>query len=135
MHTCTLHLSKMKKHCPMPVFLFLAGNLYYFVLGLLLCLPLSSAILSCTYCIPARLHNFLSHWTRGVTKRCRLSWLTNSALAYEPQMVEGGSCWVSANKYSCAHGTQIINFGDLSPYLTYALDLRTSGSVPFVSVC
>ncbi len=47
----------------------------------------------------------------------------------------GGSCWVSANEYSCAHGTQIINFGDLTPYLTYALDLRTSGSVPFMSVC
>jgi len=30
----------------------------------------------------------------------------------------GGGCGVSANKYSCAHGAQ-INFGDLSPYLTY----------------
>ncbi len=29
--------------------------------------------------------------------------------------VAGG---VSANEYSCAHGTQ-INFGDLTPYLTY----------------
>jgi hypothetical protein len=25
---------------------------------------------------------------------------------------------VSANEYSCAHGAQ-INFGDLTPYLTY----------------
>ncbi len=25
---------------------------------------------------------------------------------------------VSANEYSCAHGAQ-LNFGDLSPYLTY----------------
>jgi hypothetical protein len=24
------------------------------------------------------------HYTQGVTKRCRLSWLTNSALVYEP---------------------------------------------------
>ncbi len=31
----------------------------------------------------------------------------------------GGGCGVSANEYSCAHGAQ-INFGDLSPYLTYA---------------
>jgi hypothetical protein len=31
---------------------------------------------------------------------------------------EGGSCGVSANEYSCAHGAQ-INFGDLSPYLTF----------------
>jgi hypothetical protein len=40
---------------------------------------------------------------QGVTKRYRLSWLTNS----------------SANEYRCAHGAQ-INFGDLTPYLTYA---------------
>ncbi len=54
---------------------------------------------------------FLGH--QGVTKRCRLSWLTNSSLVYE-------GCGVSANEYSCAHahGAQ-INFGDLSPYLTY----------------
>ncbi len=32
---------------------------------------------------------------------------------------EGGvACAVSANEYSCAHGAQ-INFGDLTPYLTY----------------
>ncbi len=37
-------------------------------------------------------------FTTGVTKRCRLSLLTNSVLVY-----------------SCAHGTQ-INFGDLTPY-------------------
>jgi hypothetical protein len=49
-----------------------------------------------------------------VTKRCRLSWLTNSAL-YEPKC--GGWDWgVSANEYSCAQ----IFFGDLTPYLTYA---------------
>jgi hypothetical protein len=24
-------------------------------------------------------------WEQGVTKRCRLSWLTNSALVYEPK--------------------------------------------------
>jgi hypothetical protein len=38
----------------------------------------------------------------------------------------GGSVGVSANEYSCAHGAQ-INFGDLTPYLTYdANDLTTS---------
>ncbi len=31
----------------------------------------------------------------------------------------GGSCGVSANEYSCAHGAQ-INFGHLTPYLTNA---------------
>jgi hypothetical protein len=38
----------------------------------------------------------------GVTKRS-LSWLTNSALVYEPKCGEGGSCGVSgsANEYSC----------------------------------
>ncbi len=39
---------------------------------------------------------------QGVAKRCRLSWLANSALVYEPQMRgEEGSCGVSANEYSC----------------------------------
>jgi hypothetical protein len=30
------------------------------------------------------------HVERGVTKRCRLSWLTNSALVYEPKGGGGG---------------------------------------------
>ncbi len=59
---------------------------------------------------------------RGVTKRCRLFWLTNSALGYEPKCGGGGGgvegCGVSANEYSCEHGAQ-INFGDLILYLTY----------------
>jgi hypothetical protein len=55
----------------------------------------------------------------GFAKSCRLSWLTNSALVYEPKC--GGSCGVSANEHSCAHGAQ-INFGDLTPYSTYAQD-------------
>jgi hypothetical protein len=39
---------------------------------------------------------------QGVTQRCRLSWLTNSALVYAPKRVEGDeSCAVSANVYSC----------------------------------
>jgi hypothetical protein len=29
-----------------------------------------------------------------------------------------GSCGVSANEFNCTHGAQ-INFGDLTPYLTY----------------
>ncbi len=41
---------------------------------------------------------------QGVTKRCRQSSLTNSALVKRVQMRgEGGSCWVSANENSCAH--------------------------------
>jgi hypothetical protein len=39
---------------------------------------------------------------QGATNRCCLSWLTNSALVYEPKCGgEGGSCGVSANEYSC----------------------------------
>ncbi len=49
--------------------------------------------------------------------------------------MEGGGGVAGSQPMSTANGTQIINFGDLTPYLTYALDLRTSGSVPFVSVC
>jgi hypothetical protein len=39
---------------------------------------------------------------RGVTKRCRLYWLTNCALVHEPKCGGGGgvSCGVSANEYS-----------------------------------
>ncbi len=63
---------------------------------------------------------------QGVTKRCRLSWLTNSALVCEPKCGgEGGCCGVSANDYSCAHGAQ-INFKVLTPYLTYGIQQRST---------
>ena len=55
--------------------------------------------------------------TPEVTKRCRLSLATNSALLYEPKNTSR-SCGVLANEYSCAHGAQ-KNFGDQTPYLTY----------------
>ncbi len=58
--------------------------------------------------------------TQGVTKRCRLSWLTNSALVlvYEPKCggvgeLRGISQWVQL--YTGAQ----INLGDLTPYLNY----------------
>jgi hypothetical protein len=54
----------------------------------------------------------------GVKKRCRLPWLTNSTLVYEPKCGGWGSRGVSANEYRSAHGAQ-INFADLTPYLTY----------------
>jgi hypothetical protein len=54
---------------------------------------------------------------QGVTKKCRLSWLTNSALVYEPKW-GGAGLRGPTNRYSCAHGAQ-INFGDVIPYLTY----------------
>jgi hypothetical protein len=56
---------------------------------------------------------------QGVTKRCRLSWLTNSALVYEPKCGGGvaGSQTMSTAVHK-AHGAQ-INFGELTPYLSY----------------
>jgi hypothetical protein len=53
------------------------------------------------------------------TKRCRLSWLTNSTLVYEPKCGgKGVNCGASANEYSCAQGAQ-LNFGDMTAYLIY----------------
>ncbi len=54
---------------------------------------------------------------QGVTKRCRLSRLTNSALVYEPK------CRVPANECSCAHGAQ-KNLGDLTTYWTYVIRFK-----------
>ncbi len=45
-------------------------------------------------------------WAEGITKRCRLSWVENSAIVYEPKWGGGGGC---CNEYNCAHGAQ-INF-------------------------
>ncbi len=56
---------------------------------------------------------FVDGSTQGVTKRCRLSWLTNGALVYEPKC---GACGVSAIRPNT--GAQ-INVGDLTPYLNY----------------
>ncbi len=77
---------------------------------------------------PMMIHRYLSSIAhnnipffvnQGVTKRCRLSWLTNSALVYEPKCGrgEGGGvvCGVSDDEYSCAHGA-LINSGVLTPY-------------------
>jgi hypothetical protein len=53
-----------------------------------------------------------------------ISWLTNSALVYRVQMRGDGGI-VGSQPMSTAvhitwHGAQ-INFGDLTPYLTYAI--------------
>jgi hypothetical protein len=62
------------------------------------------------------------HRNHGVIKTCRLSWLTNSTLVYEPKCGGRGVLRVSGNAYSCTHGAQ-INFGDLTLYLTYGRNL------------
>ncbi len=50
---------------------------------------------------------------QGVTKRCNLSWLTNSALVEEPKCggKAGGSWGVSANEYSCTQEPNFITYG------------------------
>ncbi len=97
---------------------------------------LSENLGTCAY----EMHKFLGvnqssnhkHLQQGVTKRCRLSWLTNSALVREPKCggwgvrLRGLSQWES-----CAHGGQ-INCEYLTPYLTY--DLRYSMSLPKVYI-
>jgi hypothetical protein len=48
---------------------------------------------------------------QGATNRCRLSWLTNSALVYEPKCGKGGGCCgVLTNKYEiCTNCTWCPN--------------------------
>jgi hypothetical protein len=58
-------------------------------------------------------------FTQGATKRCRLSWLTNSALVYEPKCGERGELRGLKPMSTAYKGAQ-INFEDLTPYLTYA---------------
>jgi hypothetical protein len=92
-----------------------------------------------------------NEYSQGDTKTCRLSLRTNSVLvSYTVQgpmrggLGGGGGCRVSANEYNCAHHVtwspnklwrsisifnllvQLytcaqINFGDVTPYLTYSL--------------
>ncbi len=66
---------------------------------------------------------------QGVTKRCRLSWLTK----IRPRM--RGVFGVSVNEFSsCAHGVQ-INFGDLTPYLTYGQSIFEGRTKMFTLLC
>jgi hypothetical protein len=59
---------------------------------------------------------------QGVTKRCRLSWLTNSALFMSQNVGgEGGVAWSQPMCTAVHHGAQ-INFGDLTPSLTYGVE-------------
>jgi hypothetical protein len=46
--------------------------------------------------------------TQVVRRRCRLSWVTNIALVYEPKCGGKGVAGNLANEYSCAHGAQIL---------------------------
>ncbi len=64
----------------------------------------------------------------GITQRCRLSWLTNSALVYEAKMQgDGRGVEGSQPMSTAAHRGAHINFGDLTPYLTYVLIVLRHG--------
>ncbi len=53
-------------------------------------------------------------YRQGVTKAYRLSWLTHSALVYEPKCGGRGEMRaVSTNEYSCVHKGAQINFGEI----------------------
>jgi hypothetical protein len=56
--------------------------------------------------------------SQGITKICRLSWLTNSALVYEPKCGSGGGGGVAGSQpmSTVVQGTQ-INFRNLTSYL------------------
>ncbi len=82
-----------------------------------------SYLLLATCYLLLRRHLFVL-WPPHNTKRCRLSWLTNSALVHEPKCGRGvaGS---QPYEYSCAHEAQ-INFGKLlTSYLTYVGQVST----------
>ncbi len=67
---------------------------------------------------------FLEEVAQGVTKRCCLSLLTNIVLPYMSPNALGWGGWgawggvFAGSQPMSTHGAQ-INFGDLTPYLTY----------------
>ncbi len=65
--------------------------------------------------------SLLSH-SHGVTKKCRLSWLTSSAPYMSPNAGGGGlrgGVLGSQPMSTAVHTGAKINFRDLTPYLTY----------------
>jgi hypothetical protein len=56
------------------------------------------------------------HTVQEVTKRCRLSWLTNGAHVYEPKCWVRGGVVGSQVMSTAVHMEPKINFGDLTPY-------------------
>ena len=65
-------------------------------------------------------------FNHGVTKRCRLSLLTNSALVIRVQLRGGGGVEGPQPMSTAVHITwneAQINLGDLPPYLTYVFNL------------
>jgi hypothetical protein len=67
---------------------------------------------------PKVVRNQSFYFTHGATKRCRLSWLTNSAHVYEPKFGGDGEFQGLSQEVQLYTEAQ-INFGDVTPYLTY----------------
>jgi hypothetical protein len=63
--------------------------------------------------------NSLDDRDQGVTMRFRLSLLTNSALVYEPKCGGRGGVAGSQPVSTAVHTVAQINFGGLTPCLTY----------------
>ncbi len=61
---------------------------------------------------------------QGVTKRCRLSWLTNSAHVCEPKCEGMGGVAGSQPMSTAVYTGAQINFGDLTPNLTYDVAVK-----------
>ncbi len=69
------------------------------------------AAISCTYVL-VRGH-------QGVPKRCRLSWLINSALVYELKCSGGGGGLRGLSQWVQLYTGAQFTFRDLTPYLIY----------------
>jgi hypothetical protein len=65
--------------------------------------------------------------TQGDTKRCLLSWLTNSALVYEPKCGEGGVTGSRPVNTTVQYTGAKIKFGVITTYLTF---ISTPDSTP-----
>jgi hypothetical protein len=66
----------------------------------------------------------------GVTKRCRLSWLTNNALVYEPKCWVGGGGVAGSQPMSTAVQMEPKKTSEyLTPYYTY--EVQTSQNKMF----
>ncbi len=81
---------------------------------------------------------FIQGIPRGLQKICRLSWLTNRALVYEPKCGRRGELRCLSQWEQPSTGAK-INFGDLTSYLTYeytcTVDIRQSGLCLTTAYC
>jgi hypothetical protein len=87
---------------------------YVFIANYSPCVDMGGQGAGCSSDLQSKLRFYVQG---AITKRCRLSWLTNSALVYEPKCGGGWGCGFSANEYCCAHRAR-TNFRYLTPYLT-----------------